>query len=116
MFTKRVFELQAKVLGSHVIPMCVGTDWNAGGAKRWDWTRVVEYHSLGHTIIDVFQENPNFDLNKFNDKIWEYFTQWVGNEGYDYLLQDKPGMTLTGKNEERRDWSAFHTSPRIMSH
>jgi hypothetical protein len=113
MFTKRIFELQAKVLGSHVIPMCVSFDWNAGGARRWDLNKVNEYLLLGNFLVDMFQENPAFDLDKFNARVWDWFIDWVGPSGWDYLLGDRPGMILTGK-EPRRDW-AF--APRhTMSH
>jgi len=111
MFTKRVFELQAKVLGSHVIPMCVSPDFNAGGAKRWDINKCNDYLRLGNVLVVKFQENPAFDLDKFNAKICHWFVEWVEPNNCNYLLWDMPGMALTG-NEPRRDWT-FHAGHTI---
>ena len=104
MFTKRVFELQARVLGRHVLPMCLSYDWNKGGARVWDLNRLVEYQRIGNLVIDAFLENPNFDISRFNDKVWWWFEQLV-NETEEYLLLDKPGMYLTGSKGSRLDWT-----------
>jgi len=108
MFTKKVFELQAKMLGSHVIPLCVSPDLNAGGAMKWDLNKCNNYHSMGNLLVVLFQENPNFDLDKFNDKVWKWFEHWVGNSGWDYLLDDKSGMTLA-KDGRLNTW-VFRTN------
>ena len=106
MFTRKDFELQAQVLGSHVIPMCISFDWNAGGVKYWDLNKVNKYLNLGNYLVVKFQENPAFDLDRFNAKIWDWFINWIGPTDWDYLLGDKPGMALTG-NEARQDWSFY---------
>jgi len=104
MFTRKDFEFQAEILGSHVIPMCTRFDWNAGGARHWDLNRVNDYLNLGTFIVAKFQENPAFDLDRFNKRISQWFVKWIETNGSDYLLWDLPGMELTG-NEPRRDWT-----------
>ena len=113
MFTKKDFELQAEVLGNHVIPMCVysekliteGTSslyWlDAGTSRRWDINKVNEYLTLGNFLVVKFQENTAFDLYRFNARICQWFIKWTEINGSEYLLWDMPGMELTGNKPQR---------------
>ena len=87
MFTKQHFALQAKALGSHVIPeLCTVRDWNANGALKWDVSKVESFHRLGNFLVDFFtMDNPAFDLDKFNKKMLEHATVAINSTGYECL-------------------------------
>ena len=108
MFTQKHFSLQAKALGSHVIPMCVERDWNAGGTMRWNLSAVDKFHRLGIFLVDFFQnDNPAFDLDKFNKKMLEHADVAINSTSYVYLTRDLPGMAIRGKESPPNDWT-FH--------
>lgn len=110
MFTKQHFALQAKALGSHVIPeLCTVRDWNANGALKWDVSKVESFHRLGNFLVDFFtMDNPAFDLDKFNKKMLEHATVAINSTGYVYLTRDLPGMVITGRNASPTDWTFHH--------
>tara|TARA_R110002110_G_scaffold343038_1_gene553123 strand:- start:170 stop:517 length:348 start_codon:yes stop_codon:yes gene_type:complete len=110
MFTQQHFALQAKALGSHVIPeLCTVRDWNANGALKWDVSKVESFHRLGNFLVDFFtMDNPAFDLDKFNKKMLEHATVAINSTGYVYLTRDLPGMVITGRNASPTDWTFHH--------
>jgi len=113
MFTQKHFSLQAKALGSHVIPMCVERDWNAGGTMRWNLSAVDKFQRLGIFLVDFFrQDNPNFDLDKFNKKMIEHATVEITALGYPHLLWDMPGIAIRGSKEPYNG----HTFRAVHSH
>ena len=109
MFTKQHFILQAKLLGSHVIPnLCTRKDWNAGGALKWDMEKVRDFHAMGMFLVGYFiVDNPNFSLDKFNNKMLEHADVAISHGNYGYLARDLPGMRLKGKESLSNRW-LFH--------
>lgn len=110
MFTQQHFALQAKALGSHVIPeMCTVRDWNANGALKWDVSKVESFHRLGNFLVDFFKaDNPAFDLDRFNKKMLEHATVAIHSTPYIYLTRDLPGMVITGRNGSPTDWTFYN--------
>jgi len=113
MLTRQHYTLQAKALGTYVIPMCIERDVNAGGSYKWNMNAVDKFHILGTFLVDFFrQDNPKFDLKKFNTKMLEHTMQEEPfRSKYRYLIQDFPGMRITGSADSPNRWSfgAIHT-------
>ena len=110
MFTRQHFSLQAKALGSHVIPeLCTVRDWNANGALKWDVSKIESFHRLGTFLVDFFKmDNPAFDLDKFNTKMLEHAAAAINSTGYIYLTSDLPGMKIHPRNGSPNDWTFHH--------
>ena len=108
-FTQQHFALTAKALGSHVIPtLCTRHDWNAGGALKWDVDKITDFHKLGNFIVDFFQQqNPAFDLDKFNKKMIAHADNAINATPWVYLTKDLPGLAISGKEREPTSWTFY---------
>lgn len=100
MLTRKHYNLQAKALGTYVIPMCIEYDSNSRNQK-WNASAIEKFHALGTYLVDFFRsDNPNFDLEKFNTTMLSHaLTVEPFRSKYRYLIQDFPGMRLRGTQE-----------------
>jgi len=107
-FTQQHFSLQAKALGSHVIPeMCTRPNWNAGGALHWDVNQITAFHRLGDFIVDYFkQQNPAFNLDRFNKKMLEHAEAALYPKS-PWLVRDLQGLRIAGKERKPTDWTFY---------
>ena len=109
MLTAKHFIYQAKALGTYVIPeLCTRRDWNANGALKWDVDKVNSFHKLGTFLVDFCaSDNPNFDLDKFNNKMLDHARVAINSGPYLYLEKDLPGMRLRGKESPPNSWTFY---------
>ena len=109
MLTAKHFIYQAKALGTYVIPeLCTRRDWNANGALKWDVDKITSFHKLGNFIVDFFQQqNPAFDLDKFNKKMIAHAENTINATPWLYLTKDLPGLVIAGKERKPTDWTFY---------
>ena len=99
MLTAKEFELFADFLGNHVIPELL-TKVEYGGGINWD--RVEQY------LVKKFNENPNFKLRLFNDRMLGYAEERLREQNLHHMIRDLPGMRML-EERESPNWT-FHLS------
>ena len=106
MFTRKVYEMQAKLLGTHSIPMCIVPGfWLDDVPWLWDSTAISEFHRMGNWLVDMFREdNPNFDVHKFNSAILSHGFHVMTNTAWEHLIPDLPGFRVSGRKDPPNDW------------
>ena len=109
MLSRKHYNLQAKALGTYVIPeLCTRRDWNANGALKWDVNKINSFHKMGTFLVEFFAiDNPEFDLDRFNNKMIEHATNAIHAGQYTYLTRDLQGMRLTRSGSSPNGWTFY---------
>ena len=107
MLTAKEFELFADFLGNHVIPELL-TKVEYGGGINWDMHSVTGFYRVEQYLVKKFNENPNFKLRLFNDRMLGYAEERLRVQNLHHMIRDLPGMRML-EERESPNWT-FHLS------
>ena len=107
MLTAKEFELFADFLGNHVIPELL-TKVEYGGGINWDMHSVTGFYRVEQYLVKKFNENPNFKLRLFNDRMLGYAEERLRELNLHLMIRDLPGMRML-EERESPNWT-FHLS------
>ena len=107
MLTAKEFELFADFLGNHVIPELL-TRVEYGGNLNWDMHSVTGFYRVEQYLVRKFNENPNFKLRLFNDRMLGYAEERLREQNLHHMIRDLPGMRML-EERESPNWT-FHLS------
>jgi len=109
MLKAKELELFADFLGNHVIPELL-TRVEYGGSLNWDMHSVTAFYRVQQYLIKKFNENPNFKLGLFNDRMLGYAEEQLRERNLHHMIRDLPGMRLLQEGES--PWWTFHLSTK----